>query len=87
VIRRKHYSIRTEQSYLDWIRRLILFHGKRHPAQMAEAEVTGFFNASGAGWRSARFHTKPSTKCAAVFVQRSAQAGAWLARPAVAPYH
>ncbi|PYI70999.1 MAG: hypothetical protein DMF08_09805 [Verrucomicrobia bacterium] len=43
VIRRKHYSIRTEQSYLDWIRRLILFHGKRHPAQMAEAEVTGFF--------------------------------------------
>jgi integron integrase len=42
VIRRKHYSIRTEQSYLDWIRRFILFHGKRHPAQMAEAEVTGF---------------------------------------------
>jgi hypothetical protein len=42
VIRRKHYSIRTEQSYLDWIRGFILFHGKRHPAQMAEAEVTGF---------------------------------------------
>ncbi len=42
VIRRKHCSIRTEQSYLDWIRRFILFHGKRHPAQMAEAEVTGF---------------------------------------------
>jgi integron integrase len=42
VMRRKHYSIRTEQSYIDWIRRFILFHGKRHPAQMAEAEVTAF---------------------------------------------
>jgi hypothetical protein len=31
VIRRKHYSLRTEQSYADWIRRFILFHKKRHP--------------------------------------------------------
>jgi hypothetical protein len=42
VIRLKHYSIRTEQSYTDWIRRFILFHGKRHPLEMAEAEVTEF---------------------------------------------
>jgi integrase len=42
VIRLKHYSIRTEQSYTDWIRRYILFHGKRHPAEMAEAEVAAF---------------------------------------------
>ena len=42
VIRRKHYSIRTEQSYVDWIRRFILFHGKRHPGQMGEPEVTAF---------------------------------------------
>jgi hypothetical protein len=42
VIRRKHFSIRTEQSYTDWIRRFILFHGKRHPSEMAEAEVTEF---------------------------------------------
>ena len=34
VLRRRHYSIRTEQSYVDWIKRFILFHGKRHPAQM-----------------------------------------------------
>src|SRR6266446_6068844 len=40
VIRRKHFSIRTEQTYTDWIRRFILFHGKRHPAEMAEPEVT-----------------------------------------------
>src|SRR6266403_2529791 len=42
VIRRKHYSFRTEQTYVDWIRRFILCHGKRHPTEMAEAEVTQF---------------------------------------------
>ena len=36
VIRRKHYSIRTEQTYVEWIRRFILFHKKRHPAEMGE---------------------------------------------------
>ncbi|MBA2592594.1 MAG: phage integrase N-terminal SAM-like domain-containing protein [Gammaproteobacteria bacterium] len=30
-IRRKHYSIRTEQAYVDWIRRFVLHHNKRHP--------------------------------------------------------
>lgn len=42
VIRRKHYSIRTEKVYCDWIKRFILFHKKRHPADMAEAEITAF---------------------------------------------
>src|SRR5437660_2265550 len=42
VIRRKHFSVRTEQAYVDWIRRFILFHNKRHPQEMAEAEVTEF---------------------------------------------
>jgi integron integrase len=42
VIRRKQYSIRTEQSYVDWIKRFILYHDKRHPREMAEEEVTQF---------------------------------------------
>jgi integron integrase len=42
VIRRKHYSIRTEQAYIDWIKRFIIYHDKRHPAEMAEAEVAQF---------------------------------------------
>src|ERR1700719_4761572 len=42
VIRRKHYSIRTEQAYIDWIKRFIIYHGKRHPGEMAEEEVAGF---------------------------------------------
>jgi site-specific recombinase XerD len=42
VIRRRHFSIRTEQAYTDWIRRFILFHKKRHPLELGEAEVTEF---------------------------------------------
>ncbi len=41
-IRYKHYSIRTERAYVDWIRRYILFHGKRHPGEMGATEVEAF---------------------------------------------
>ncbi len=41
-LRARHYSIRTEQAYIDWIRRFILFHGKRHPNEMGEAEIAAF---------------------------------------------
>ncbi len=39
AIRVKHYSIRTEQAYVNWIRRFILFHDKRHPKDMGAAEI------------------------------------------------
>lgn len=41
-LRGKHYSIRTEEAYIDWIRRFILFHRKRHPDEMSEKEVSEF---------------------------------------------
>jgi len=41
-IRLKHYSIRTEQAYVDWIRRFILHFGKRHPRELGAAEVEAF---------------------------------------------
>jgi integron integrase len=44
VIRLRHYSIRTEQAYLQWITRFILFHRKRHPSDMGAAEVTAFLS-------------------------------------------
>ncbi|WP_430755077.1 site-specific integrase [Magnetovirga frankeli] len=44
LLRRKHYSISTEQAYLDWARRYILFHGKRHPNDMGEAGIVAFLN-------------------------------------------
>ncbi|MBT3040796.1 MAG: phage integrase N-terminal SAM-like domain-containing protein [Candidatus Thiodiazotropha sp. (ex Ctena orbiculata)] len=42
AIRTKHYSIRTEQAYVDRIRRFILFHNKRHPVEMGKAEIEAF---------------------------------------------
>ena len=42
VLRTKHYSYRTEQTYKDWIKRYILFHNKRHPNQMGEKEIREF---------------------------------------------
>jgi integron integrase len=42
AMRVRHYSLRTEEAYVSWIRRFILFHNKRHPADMAEAEINRF---------------------------------------------
>jgi len=42
VVRKKHYSIRTEQAYVQWIRRFILFHNKRHPKDMGEIEISQY---------------------------------------------
>jgi hypothetical protein len=39
VMRIKHYSLRTERTYWDWIKRFIFFHQKRHPWEMAAGEV------------------------------------------------
>lgn len=41
-IRVKHYSIRTETQYVQWIKRFILFHGKRHPRDMGAGEMEAF---------------------------------------------
>ncbi len=42
LMRVQHYAIRTELSYIDWIKRFILFHDKRHPSGMGETEVAAF---------------------------------------------
>ena len=42
VIRLKHYSIRTEEAYAQWIKRFIFFHGKRHPREMGAVEIERF---------------------------------------------
>ncbi|MGE5525494.1 MAG: integron integrase [Rhodospirillaceae bacterium] len=44
AVRRKHYSFRTEETYVHWIRRFIYFHDKRHPGQLGASEVTAFLN-------------------------------------------
>ena len=44
VIRARHYSLRTEETYLGWVKRFILFHGKRHPRDMGAQEVQQFLS-------------------------------------------
>jgi len=43
-IRLKHYSIRTEQAYVRWIKRFILFHNKKHPSNMGKPEIEAFLS-------------------------------------------
>ena len=42
ALRTRHYSLRTEEAYVAWARRYVLFHGKRHPDEMGEAEINAF---------------------------------------------
>lgn len=43
-IRVKHYALRTERTYVEWARRFILFHGKRHPRDMGAPEIEAFLS-------------------------------------------
>jgi len=56
-IRLKGYSIRTEQSYVSWIRRFILFHNKRHPQDMGKSEIEAFLT-----HLAVNRHVSPSTQ-------------------------
>jgi len=44
ALRTRHYSYRTEQAYVGWIRRFILFNGKRHPKDMCDVEINTFLS-------------------------------------------
>src|SRR5207247_4366861 len=44
AIRTRHYSLRTEEAYVGWIRRYIFFHNKRHPQEMGEPEINSFLS-------------------------------------------
>jgi integron integrase len=68
-IRLKHYSIRTEQAYVDWIRRFIVFHGKRHPVELGPAEVEAFLTDL-AVTRTVSASTQNQAKSALLFLYR-----------------
>jgi hypothetical protein len=50
ALRARHLSRRTEEAYVAWIRRFIVFHDKRHPAEMGAPEVTKFLTSLAAGF-------------------------------------
>lgn len=69
AIRTKHYSIRTEEAYVNWIRKFILFHNKRHPAEMAEKEITEFLTYL-AVKRNVAAATQNQALCAILFLYK-----------------
>jgi integron integrase len=68
-IRLKHYSIRTEEAYVDWIRRFILFHDKRHPSELAGSDVEAFLTDL-AVTRNVAASTQNLAKAAVLFLYR-----------------
>ena len=68
-IRLKHYSIRTEQAYTDWIRRFILFFGKMHPRDLGAAEVEKFLTHLAVNGKVAA-STQNQAKSALLFLYR-----------------
>ena len=69
AIRRKHYSIRTEQTYIDWIKRYIFFHNKQHPKDMGEREISDFLTFL-AVKRKVSSSTQNQALCALVFLYK-----------------
>lgn len=70
AITARHYSYRTEKSYIGWIKRFIIFHGKRHPVQMGEAEITAFLSAL-ATQRRVSASTQSQALSALIFLYRA----------------
>jgi integron integrase len=69
AIRLRHYSIRTEEAYVDWARRYILFHDKRHPKDMGAEEVAAFLTYL-ATERQVSASTQNQAKAALLFLYR-----------------
>lgn len=65
----RHYSIRTEEAYVDWARRYILFHDKRHPEEMGPVELTAFLTHL-ATERGVSASTQNQAKSALLFLYR-----------------
>jgi integron integrase len=68
-IRLRHYSIRTETAYVDWIRRFVVFHGKRHPDSLGAAQVQEFLSHL-AVERNVAASTQNQAKSALLFLYR-----------------
>ena len=68
-IRLKHYSIRTEEAYINWIRRFILFHNKRHPMEMGEKEIKEYLTNLAVEGKVAA-STQNQALCAIIFLYK-----------------
>ena len=69
AIRTKHYSLRTEESYVNWIKRFVLFHNKRHPKEMGEKEINVFLTHLAVNKKVAA-STQNQALCAIIFLYK-----------------
>jgi site-specific recombinase XerD len=69
VIHIKHYSLRTEESYINWIKRFIFFHNKKHPIEMGEKEI-GQFITHLAKDKKVSASTQNQALCAIIFLYK-----------------
>lgn len=69
AIRLRHYSIRTEEAYVQWIRRYILFHNKRHPLEMGSKEINLFL--THLATQNVASSTQNQALCAVIFLYKS----------------
>ena len=69
TLRRLHYSPRTEEAYLAWVRAFVRFHNRRHPRDLGAAEITAFLNDLAVRQRTSA-STQNQALCALVFLYR-----------------
>ena len=77
AIRLRHYSRRTEEAYVHWIRRYIVFHGRRHPGELGAPEISAFVT-----WLAVEQHVAAFTQNQALsgvlFLYRQVLCQAWV---------
>jgi integrase len=77
TLRGKHYSPRTEEAYVGWIRRFVRFHHRRHPRELGEAEVAAFLTSLAVDGHVAA-STQNQAQCVVVPVRRCTRRAARL---------
>ena len=68
AIRLRHYSIRTEEAYVNVIRRFILYHQKRHPKEMGADEISQYLSHLATDEKCCRFDAERGARCLALSV-------------------
>lgn len=71
AIRTRHYSYKTEESYVHWIKRFIFFNKKRHPAEMSEKEIAQFLSSLASELHVSASTQNPGIECYFVSLPRS----------------
>lgn len=81
--RARHFSVRTEESYVSWVRQFILFHGKRHPMELPAAEAVNAFLQQSSACASASAVRQAMSALVFFYAQVLHQELPWIDRPII----